>query len=85
MDNSSDNILSPRSQTRGVVGAFDATAIARPVPALHRYYLIVSAFSLLLFPVIYIPLLIRYQTMRYRFDDAGVSMSWGYFFRKEFI
>ncbi len=63
--------------------AFDATAITRPSGTLHRYYLIVSLLSLIAFPFVYIPLLIRFKTMRYRFDDTGVSMSWGYFFRKE--
>lgn len=62
---------------------FDAAAITRPIPALHRYYVIVSLCSLFLFPIVYIPLLLRYKTMRYRFDDDGVSMSYGYFFRKE--
>ncbi len=63
--------------------AFDATKITRPIPALHRYYLVCAVCSLVAFPIVYIPLLIRYKTMRYRFDDTGVSMTWGYFFRKE--
>ncbi len=62
---------------------FDPTAFTRPDDALLRYYLIISLFSLIAFPVVYIPLYIRFKTMRYRFDDTGVSMSWGYFFRKE--
>jgi putative membrane protein len=30
-----------------------------------------------------IPLWIRYHTLRYRFDEEGVGVSWGYFFRHE--
>jgi putative membrane protein len=30
-----------------------------------------------------IPVLIRYWTMRYRFEDEGVGVQWGYFFRHE--
>lgn len=30
-----------------------------------------------------IPLWIRYHTLRYRFDEQGVGLSWGYFFRHE--
>src|SRR6187431_816691 len=28
-------------------------------------------------------LLFKYQTLRYHFDDAGISMSWGILFRRE--
>lgn len=63
--------------------SFDAADVTRPVRALHRYYVIISLFALIAFPFVYVPLLIRFKTMRYRFDDTGVSMSWGYFFRKE--
>ncbi|HSO22442.1 MAG TPA: PH domain-containing protein, partial [Chondromyces sp.] len=30
-----------------------------------------------------VPLYFRYHTMRYRFTDEGVSMSWGVLFRRE--
>ncbi len=62
---------------------FDATAITRPVDSLLVYYFIVSLSALVAFPIVFIPLLIRYRTMSYRFDDKGVSMCWGFFFRKE--
>jgi len=64
---------------------FDARSITRPDPLLERYYLICSLFSLVLFPIIYIPLLIKYKTLRYTIDDEGVSMSWGFFFRREIL
>ena len=35
------------------------------------------------FPFVILPLMFKYHTLRYRFDDEGVSMSWGLFFRRE--
>ncbi len=83
MGDTQDNIKLDTSQTRSAAETFDATTITRPIPALHRYYLVISIFALILFPFVYVPFLIRYKTMRYSFDDTGVSMRWGYFFRHE--
>ncbi|AOS45211.1 Bacterial membrane flanked domain protein [Lacunisphaera limnophila] len=60
-------------------------AIERPDQVLLKYYLL----SCLVFP----PLLViagpyyyfRYRTMRYKFTDDGISMSWGILFRREII
>lgn len=60
-------------------------SIERPDRALWTYYLL----SCLVFP----PLLLiigpylwfRYNTMRYKFTDDGISMSWGILFRREII
>ncbi len=58
-------------------------AIERPSSALLTVYLLRSLFSgpaaLILLPVLYF----RYKSMRYRFDDEGVMMSWGILFRRE--
>ncbi|MEK7793543.1 MAG: PH domain-containing protein [Candidatus Hydrogenedentota bacterium] len=62
---------------------FDPRAITRPDPALLRYYLIVSAFSLFLFPVVFVPLYLRYRSLRYDFQDEGIAMRWGVFFQRE--
>jgi putative membrane protein len=62
---------------------FEATELTRPDDSLLTYYLIFSACFLIFFPIAFIPLYIRFKTMRYRFDDTGVSMSWGFFFRHE--
>ena len=35
------------------------------------------------FPFAFLPLYFRYKTLEYKFDEAGVSMKWGIFFRKE--
>ena len=61
----------------------DPRQITRPDPALMRYYLLVS---LLLGPGFFVsilPLWFKYETLRYRFDDEGISMSWGILFRRE--
>ncbi len=60
-------------------------AIERPHPDLRKYYVVAS---FVLGPLFFIPLiygLIRFQTMRYRFTDEGISMSWGILFRREII
>ena len=62
---------------------FDASKITRPADSLLVYYLIVSLCTLVAFPLVFTPLFIRFKTMRYRFDETGVSMSWGFFFRRE--
>lgn len=61
----------------------DPRAITRPDPALHTYYVISSLFGLVFFPLIYLSYRFKYDTLRYRFDDDGVSMSWGRFFERE--
>ncbi|HEX8412076.1 MAG TPA: PH domain-containing protein [Thermoanaerobaculia bacterium] len=61
----------------------DVFAIKRPSPALFKYY-VLSSF--LLGPLFFVPLIylhFRYQTMRYDFDDEGISMRWGILFRRE--
>jgi uncharacterized membrane protein YdbT with pleckstrin-like domain len=58
-------------------------SIQRPDPALFKYYVLGS---LLLGPLFFIPLIplyFRYHTMRYEFDDEGISMSWGILFRRQ--
>lgn len=61
----------------------DPRSITRPHDSLLTYYLLVSALTLPAFPFVFVPLFIRFKTLRYRFDDDGVSMSWGLLFHKE--
>jgi membrane protein YdbS with pleckstrin-like domain len=60
-------------------------ALERPHPNLFTYYWL----SLLLFPpllpILILPAWFRYHTMRYKFTDEGISMSWGILFRREII
>lgn len=62
---------------------FDPASVTRPDPALLRYYLIVALLTLAGFPLLILPLLFKYHTLRYRFDEDGVSMAWGVLFRRE--
>jgi uncharacterized protein len=62
---------------------FEPFQITRPDSALLKYYFLVSLLSGPAFPLVLIPLLFKYETLRYRFDESGVSMSWGFLFRQE--
>jgi uncharacterized protein len=64
---------------------FDPRQLERPDPALLRYYVVCSLFALVGFPFVFIPLWIRYETLRYRIDEEGVSMSWGILFKREVL
>jgi putative membrane protein len=62
---------------------FDPRTISRPDRALLIYYLFITVLSNILSPIVILPLFFKYETLRYRFDDEGVSMSWGILFRRE--
>src|SRR5262245_62420863 len=62
---------------------FDPRIITRPDRALLGYYLFISVLSNVLSPIVILPLFFKYETLRYRFDDEGVAMSWGILFRRE--
>lgn len=55
----------------------------RPDRALLTYYSLSSFLLGPLFFVALLPLYFRYHTLRYHFDDEGVSMRWGILFRRE--
>jgi len=63
----------------------DILAIERPDPKLLKYYLLSAAAFPPAFPFVALPLWFRYHTMRYKFTDEGISMSWGILFRREVI
>ena len=58
-------------------------AIDRPAPKLFTYYLLSSFVLGPLFFILLIPLYFRYHTLRFRFDEEGISMRWGILFRRE--
>jgi putative membrane protein len=60
-------------------------AINRPEKALWTYYLLCCVALPPLFPILILPMWFRYHTMRYKFTDEGISMSWGILFRREII
>ncbi len=58
-------------------------AITRPEKGLLVLYVLTALLACFMFPIIFLPLLFRYETLRYRFDDEGVFMSFGVIFRRE--
>ena len=58
-------------------------AIERPDPKLLTYYALQCLVTGPLFFVLIVPHYFRYHTMRFRFDDEGISMRWGILFRRE--
>ena len=66
---------------------FDPTKITRPSPVLLNYYVLTTAVATLciipLTIIALLPNLFKYRSLRYRFDDEGVSMAWGVLFRRE--
>lgn len=54
-----------------------------PDRALWTYYLIVAACTGPGLLIALLPFYFRYTTLRYRFDEEGVSLSWGILFRRE--
>ena len=65
----------------------DATILAleRPDKSLWTYYLLSSLAFPPAFPIVAPYLYFRYHTMRVKFTDEGISMSWGILFRREII
>lgn len=61
----------------------EVQAIERPVPALFVYYVFLSLSGGPLFPLVLLVLYFRYHTLRYHFDDEGLSMRVGVLFRRE--
>lgn len=58
-------------------------ALERPDPSLFKYYILSSFVAGPGFPFLLLYLYFRYHTLRYRFDDEGISMRWGALFRRE--
>lgn len=65
------------------VTAVFADPTRRPHRSLLLYYALCSVLFGPLFWAALLPYYFRYQTLRYRFDEEGVSMSWGLLFRRE--
>lgn len=66
---------------------FDPAAIARPDSKLLLYYILFSVLTTVaILPItliVFLPLYFKYRTLRYRFDEEGIAMSWGLLFRRE--
>ena len=62
---------------------FDPTKISRPDPVLLKYYGCIALLTGPAAPFVFLPLFFKYETLKYHFDDTGVTMSWGILFRRE--
>ena len=60
-------------------------SIERPDHALWYYYILRCLAIPPLFPILILPSYFRYHTMRYTFNEEGISMRWGILFRHEII
>jgi putative membrane protein len=60
-------------------------AITRPDEALMKYYVLKAFTAGPAFPLLLTLLYFRFHTMRFRFDEEGISMSWGILFRREIV
>lgn len=50
-----------------------------------KYYVLKALASGPAFPIMLPLLYFRFHTMRFRFDEEGISMSWGILFRREIV
>lgn len=57
--------------------------LERPHSNLLLYYCLTSFVLGPFFFIVLLPLVFKYQTLRYQFDSEGVSMRWGVLFRRE--
>ncbi|MEZ6072305.1 MAG: PH domain-containing protein [Pirellulales bacterium] len=71
--------------TSSATADFDPRRISRPDASLMRYYFVAALLTGPMFPLTIIPLACKYATLRYQFDDKGISMSWGVLFRREVV
>jgi uncharacterized membrane protein YdbT with pleckstrin-like domain len=59
------------------------SAEPRPHPNLMVYYALGSLLLGPFFWAMLLPMYFRFRTLRYRFDEEGISMRWGILFRRE--
>jgi uncharacterized protein len=71
------------SNTSATSGPFDPFAITRPAPVLMFYYLLCSFLAGPAFVFALAPLACKYITLRYKFDEKGISTSYGVLFKRE--
>lgn len=62
---------------------FNPSVIKRPDSSLLKYYIIIAILTGPAFPLVFIPLFFKYETLKYSFEKDGVSMSWGVLWRRE--
>jgi len=57
--------------------------ITRPHQKLLLLYAVRCLLTTVLFPIVFLRPYFKYRTLKYRFDDEGIAMSWGLLWRKE--
>lgn len=57
--------------------------IKRPDRKLLTQYLVRAALTGPAFPFVFVPSFFKYETLKYRFDDEGITMAWGLLWRRE--
>ena len=62
---------------------FNPGKLERPDRSLPKYYGLISMLTGPGIVVMFLPLFFKYETLRYKFEDDGMSMSWGFIFRHE--
>jgi putative membrane protein len=71
------------AQPINTLNNFNPGELERPDSSLLKYYALISLLTgpgvVAMFP----PLFFKYETLRYTFEDDGMSMSWGILFRHE--
>ncbi len=64
-------------------GFEDVHAITRPDRKLLTQYLLRALLTGPAFPFVFVPSFFKYETLKYRFDDEGITMAWGLLWRRE--
>ena len=59
--------------------------LERPREELLTWYVLKALATVFLFPVTMLLFYFRYHTMRYKFDEEGIHMSWGILMRHEIM
>ncbi len=57
--------------------------ITRPDRKLLTQYIVRAALTGPAFPFVFVPSFFKYETLKYRFDDEGITMAWGLLWRRE--
>ena len=71
--------MNPRSTT------LDTAALERPSPRLLTYYILTGLLSGPACVIVIPALIIRYNTLRYQFEETGLRMQLGLFFKREVV
>ncbi len=71
------------AQPVNTLNNFNPGELERPDSSLLKYYALISLLTGPGIVVMFLPLFFKYETLRYKFEDDGMSMSWGILFRHE--